>query len=204
MRDGFNVLIVSLDWASLSDGVRGLYVMAEKLSNVVLTLRKTREFRKNKQKIFLVAHSAGGLVARHYVQQLGGSHYCDGLVTLATPHSGTWLAAVGLFTHLILKARCLIQMTPSSHFIRSLNDCSFPTGFRMISIFSKDDFLCPEKATRLPASLRALEAVKNIKLAHLSHSDFLMAKRPYELIRKFLIGELGASLPNNVLTTVNA
>lgn len=189
MRDGYNVLILPLDWASLSDGVRGLYVMAEKLSNVILNLRKKKEFRK--QKVFLVAHSAGGLVARYYIQRLGGSHYCDGLVTLATPHSGTWLAAVGLVTHLILKARCLLQMTPKSSFIKSLNHSQFPADFRMVSIFSKDDIFCPLSSTQLPQSLHVLDTVKSINLPRLSHSDFLMAKKPYDIIKRYLNSEMG-------------
>jgi triacylglycerol esterase/lipase EstA (alpha/beta hydrolase family) len=119
MRDGFNVLVVALDWHTLSDGVRGLYRMAEQLSSVVLKLRKRTGMRGSK--VYLVAHSAGGLVARHYVQILGGSHYCEALITLGTPHRGTWVAALGLLTHLMLKARCLVQMLPVSPFIRTMN-----------------------------------------------------------------------------------
>ena len=84
VKDGFNVIILSMDWQTLSDGVRGLYRMAEVLATVVLKLRKGNS--RGKAKIILVAHSAGGLVARYYLQLLGGVHYCDGLITLATPH----------------------------------------------------------------------------------------------------------------------
>ncbi len=118
-KDGFNVIVLSLDWNSLSDTFRGLYPMSEKLSSIALRIRKEKGFRRTK--IFLVAHSAGGLVARYYVQLLGGSHYCDGLITLGTPHSGTWVAALGLLTHLILKAGCLIHMLPISKFIKKIN-----------------------------------------------------------------------------------
>ena len=37
----------------------------------------------------VVGHSLGGLVARYYVQRLGGDARVHTLVTLGTPHSGT-------------------------------------------------------------------------------------------------------------------
>ncbi len=43
-------------------------------------------------RISLVGHSLGGLVARWYVQELGGRSRVDRLVTLATPHGGTRVA----------------------------------------------------------------------------------------------------------------
>ena len=39
--------------------------------------------------VALVGHSLGGLVARWYIQCLGGARRVDRLVTLATPHGGT-------------------------------------------------------------------------------------------------------------------
>lgn len=39
-------------------------------------------------KVILVAHSMGGLVARHYLEVLGGYKDCRALVTLGTPHRG--------------------------------------------------------------------------------------------------------------------
>lgn len=194
LKDGFNVFLVSMDWHNLSDGVRGLHLMAEKLSGVILNLRKRKECRDSK--IFVVAHSAGGLVARHYVQQLGGSHYCDGLVTMATPHSGTWVAGLGLLTHLIVKARCLFQMMPLSPFIKALNLSAYPKGFRMVSISSSADFLCPDAATQLPPMLHKEMEIQSVSLKHLSHSDFLMSKKSYTVVKRFLFSELGIAIPD--------
>lgn len=48
-------------------------------------------------RIDLVCHSLGGLVARSYLQELGGARRVDRCITLATPHRGTynayWLAS---------------------------------------------------------------------------------------------------------------
>ncbi|MCB0417255.1 MAG: alpha/beta fold hydrolase, partial [Bdellovibrionales bacterium] len=139
LKDGFNVIVISMDWLSLSDGIIGLSHMATKLSGVLLNLRKTTGMRSQ---VYLIGHSAGGLIARYYVQLLGGSHYCDALVTLGTPHHGTWIALLGFFSHLIVKARCLFQLLPISPFMRKLNRAAFPSDFRVVSMFSRDDFFC--------------------------------------------------------------
>ena len=48
-------------------------------------------------RVDLVCHSLGGLVARVYLEQLGGSRRVDRCITLGTPHHGTynayWLAS---------------------------------------------------------------------------------------------------------------
>lgn len=43
-------------------------------------------------KVHIVAHSMGGLISRHYLQNLGGHARCQSLTTLATPHHGTLAA----------------------------------------------------------------------------------------------------------------
>ncbi|MFD9128313.1 esterase/lipase family protein [Kitasatospora sp. NPDC059571] len=39
--------------------------------------------------VALVGHSLGGLIARYYVQRLGGHELAPAVITLATPHEGT-------------------------------------------------------------------------------------------------------------------
>ncbi len=46
------------------------------------------------QPISIVAFSMGGLVSRHYLQNLGGAARCENLITISSPHHGTnaaWL-----------------------------------------------------------------------------------------------------------------
>lgn len=43
-------------------------------------------------RIDLICHSLGGLVARVYLQELGGARRVDRCITLATPHHGTYNA----------------------------------------------------------------------------------------------------------------
>jgi triacylglycerol esterase/lipase EstA (alpha/beta hydrolase family) len=55
--------------------------------------RELREFLRRHVRggrIDLVCHSLGGLVARVYLQELGGARRVDRCVTLGTPHHGTY------------------------------------------------------------------------------------------------------------------
>ncbi|MBY0370437.1 alpha/beta hydrolase [bacterium] len=189
-RDGFNVLVIALDWGSLSDGVRGYYRMAEQLAASVIALKKRPDLRN--VPVFVVAHSAGGLVARYYIQVLGGFHYTEGLITLATPHRGSWVALLGFVTHLALKAMCLIQMLPVSRFVRRINRSRFPTGFPFLSISSPQDYLCRPAMAKLPKSFSKMETVQSVKVPDLSHSAFLHSKRVYALVLATLRQEVGA------------
>ena len=44
------------------------------------------------ERIHVVGHSMGGLIARYYVTRLGGDERVHTLVTLGSPHHGTYLA----------------------------------------------------------------------------------------------------------------
>lgn len=48
--------------------------------------------RTGYERIHLIGHSLGGLIARYYAQRLGGDERVHTLVTLGTPHSGSLLA----------------------------------------------------------------------------------------------------------------
>jgi triacylglycerol lipase len=59
--------------------------------------------------------SMGGLIGRYYLQRLGGAKRMRRLVTLATPHRGTWTA------RLVPSRPALAQMYPESDFLTDLN-----------------------------------------------------------------------------------
>ncbi len=72
-------------------------------------------------KVDLVAHSQGGLVARYYIKNLGGDATVDSLVTLGTPNNGTALANIG--NVLGIDGICIAceQMSIGSSFLNDLN-----------------------------------------------------------------------------------
>jgi triacylglycerol esterase/lipase EstA (alpha/beta hydrolase family) len=198
-REGLNVVMVSVHWQNLVGIMSGLYQMARELGSVVLEIRK----RSPKSPIHLVAHSAGGIVARYYIQLLGGSHYCATLTTLATPHRGTWLAVLGFFSHLIFLARALLQLCPGSGLIRQINEAQFPSDTQLVSISSKDDLICSSRTASLPASFMSKPNVVTVEVSGMSHSDFILTKKGYRLIEAVIQGwETG--LANDVLAAIHA
>ncbi|MFF0461068.1 esterase/lipase family protein [Streptomyces mexicanus] len=70
--------------------------------------------RTGSDRVDVVGHSLGGLIARYYVQRLGGDRRVRTLVTLGTPHAGTRVAPLAN-AHPIVR-----QMRPKSELIQEL------------------------------------------------------------------------------------
>ena len=80
-RRGFGV-VASFNYHSLFGDMRQVAV---RLADVVEQLCEDTGY----EQIHVVGHSMGGLIARYYVQRLGGDEHVHTLVTLGTPHGGT-------------------------------------------------------------------------------------------------------------------
>jgi triacylglycerol lipase len=194
LKDQYDVIVLAMGWSDFSDGVLGLAHMAERLNVVVQSLSR------RDRPLFVVAHSAGGLVARYFLQKLGGHRYSAGLITLGTPHRGTWIAALGFVTHLLLKAKVLWELLPISRFIRELNAAELDTSVRILSIRSLEDQLCPKYSTDLPESWKRDNHIRVHDLPGLSHMDFLTSKDCYVAIANFLEELTSQKLAVNSLT----
>ncbi len=96
------------------------------------------------ERIHVIGHSLGGLIARYYVQRLGGDAQVHTLVTLGTPHHGTRLArAVPLFP-------LVRQLRPGSSVIRELAEPAPECRTRFIAFHSDlDHLIVPHRSARL-------------------------------------------------------
>jgi hypothetical protein len=91
--------------------------------------------RTGSEQVDIVGHSLGGLIARYYVQRLGGDLRVRTLVTLGTPHSGT--AVVPLANaHPIVR-----QMRPGSAVIEELGLPAPDCRTHFVSFWSDLDHL---------------------------------------------------------------
>jgi pimeloyl-ACP methyl ester carboxylesterase len=70
-------------------------------------------------RVCVVAHSLGGLVARYYVQKLGGDERVHTLVMLGTPHAGTRAARL---MPAMVPYPLLRQLRPGSPILRELDE----------------------------------------------------------------------------------
>jgi triacylglycerol esterase/lipase EstA (alpha/beta hydrolase family) len=88
----------------------------------------------------LVGYSAGGVVVRIYVADLGGGSHVRRAVTLASPHHGTDLAALaGALGTKACPAACQ-QLAPDSDLLRALNHGDeTPPGPAWVALWTEDD-----------------------------------------------------------------
>ena len=113
-------------------------------------------------KVMIVGHSMGGMVARYYVQELGGEDTVDTVVTLGTPHQGTYGAYVGF-------GRATAQLRPSSPMLRQLDSSARPGPVRWIAYWSDlDVFVTPIGNAQLVHPALAAHNVRVHNTGHLS------------------------------------
>lgn len=115
----------------------------------------------------LIGHSMGGLIARQYVQELGGDQIVDTVVTIGTPHRGTYSAYCGL-------GRSAVQCRPESAYLRRLDRTARPTSTRWISYYSDLDFMVtPAVSAKLTHP--ALDAT-NVRVRDTGHLSMLLSR----------------------------
>lgn len=109
----------------------------------------------------IVGHSLGGLVARYYVQRLGGDRWVRTLVTLGTPHAGT-RAIPALAPHPLA-----LQMRPGSEVLTELAGPAPDCRTRFVAFWSDlDQLMIPVEAARIEhADLSA----RNIRVHGVGH-----------------------------------
>ncbi|HYF44703.1 MAG TPA: alpha/beta fold hydrolase [Acidimicrobiales bacterium] len=98
--------------------------------------------RTGAARVDLIGHSQGGLVARHYVKNLGGSSEVDAVISLGAPHYGTSIANLARlfgFGNCIGIVSCQ-QMARGSTYLANLNAGDDTIGdVRYTNIISNND-----------------------------------------------------------------
>lgn len=171
VADGFRVHEVVLPYALLGD----IRIAARMLSDKVdATLAGDRA-----DKVDIVCHSAGGLVARYYLSYLRGDRKVRHLVTLGTPHGGTYFSYLLQFPFLDI----IRQTRPGSHLLQELSGPgAIPRGVKVTSLWS------PVDGVVLPPESAVLTGAVNIKVPWTTHWGFLWSKHIYGLVKDALVG----------------
>jgi len=96
------------------------------------------------ERVHVIGHSLGGVIARYYVQRMGGDARVHTLVTLGTPHHGT-LAAMVPLPHQAIR-----QLRPGSDVLVELAGPAPGCGTRFVAFHSDlDEMVVPTANARL-------------------------------------------------------
>jgi len=124
-------------------------------------------------RIDLVCHSLGGLVARVYIQELGGARRVDRCVTLGTPHRGT-------YNSYWLNSRVGSELRPDSRLLSRLHGSRAKApGVRFISLVAGSDNLV------IPRVFASHE--REIHIPDLGHVSMLFSPRVLRMVADYLV-----------------
>ena len=117
--------------------------------------------------VHLIGHSLGGLVARYYIQKLGGAEKVHTCITLGTPHRGTHAAWIS-------RGKTARQLRPGSLLLRQLTRSSRQMPTRFVSFYSNlDSLVLPAQNAKITEpALRA----RNILVKDLGHLSLLISR----------------------------
>jgi pimeloyl-ACP methyl ester carboxylesterase len=145
--------------------VHSIPAMAEQTAQHVHALLR----KHSVPQIDIVAHSMGGIIARYFVQMLGGDGMVRHLVTLGTPHLGTEISRYAFLPH-------LRELAPDSQTIRNLRAQPTPQITQGVSISGNLDlFMWPRNCVWW-------EGVRNIHLRGVGHAGLLFSRRVLQIL----------------------
>lgn len=124
--------------------------------------------REDAAQVDIVAHSLGGVVARYYIEKLGGAARVGRLVTIGSPHRGTVLGRLGL-------VGSAAELVAGSSF---MSDLGLPReGVVYTSIWSRADAIVvpPESSSIAPAG-------EDLVFDDLGHLSLLLSPRVVDAV----------------------
>lgn len=129
-------------------------------------------------RVHVIGHSLGGLLARYYVQRLGGDRRVDTLVTLGSPHRGSAIA------HLLPPTTIPRQLQPGSDLMRELESPAPGCRTRFLAVWSPvDQLILPQRNARLDhPDLR----VTHLQLDHVGHMSLTIHPAAVHAITRLL------------------
>ena len=141
-RDGFRPVVY--EPPDLLSG--SLFENAEELGRVIEQVRS----ESGQDRIDILAECTGGVIARHYIQSLGGDRYVSRLVTFISPQNG--VAAAPLAAKLV-GWPALHDLSPGSAFLRAVQAVPLPPTVAVTSIYScTDEYIQPYQTSIIPGA----------------------------------------------------
>jgi len=134
-RRGFG-RVITLNYSPLTQDLRSV---AQRLAALV---ERTCE-ETGYERVHVVGHSLGGVVARYYVQRMGGDARVHTLCTLGSPHAGTQAAK-------LWPGGVVRQLRPGSDLIKELAEPAPGCRTRFVAFWSDlDQLIVPQRAAAI-------------------------------------------------------
>ena len=124
--------------------------------------------------VVIVAHSMGGLAVRSWWRTTGGHPQVRRVVTIGTPHHGTWLARFALTAN-------TRQMSPHGPWLESLARDEPPERYRTFTCLYSD---CDNIV--YPSRWAVLEGAENCALPNAAHLQMLFDERAFDAVDRYL------------------
>ncbi len=163
-------------WALRRRGFRNLvtinlssYHNEETLTEQVAKKVDELRHRLNVDRVHLVGHSMGGVIARNYLQLRGGEEKVDRCICLGSPHAGSKLTPFTL-------TQLSKVLVPNSEFLKRLAAAAPPQKAKMFNIYSTKDNMV------VPASSAHLDWLDNVVLDRIGHTGMLYRRRSIEAV----------------------
>ena len=119
------------------------------------------------EQVDIVGHSMGGLLARYYIEFMGGDKRVAHCVLLGTPNAGSKLAPFAL-------SPLGGDLMPGSDFLTELNAAPLSATVSYVTIFSHHDNLV------IPAESAELPGAEAIEIEWLGHNSLLFHRETIE------------------------
>ncbi|WP_330633346.1 DUF7379 domain-containing protein [Halocatena halophila] len=130
----------------------------------------------------IIAHSMGGLDSRWAIEKMGAHEYVDSLITLGTPHQGTYIAYLAYITP---GGR---TMVPNSEFLQELNDGQLAEDVEYTAIWSNfDALITPDEFATLPdAESNSVSTAQNVFIPYKGHIQLSFDTEVFETYTSYL------------------
>jgi len=125
-------------------------------------------------KVDIIGHSMGGIVARYYIEQMNGIKKVNKLITLGSPHNGTKMAVFGIGAN-------AKELRSGSEFMQGLNAGTIPGEVKYYSLWSNlDNLVVPQESSILK------EPGITIKFYGIGHLTLLFSPKVFLKIMEIL------------------
>ncbi|MFH1466203.1 MAG: alpha/beta fold hydrolase [Pseudomonadota bacterium] len=156
-------------------------LMAAMLREFVATVLDRNALGDDAQ-VDIVAHSMGGLVTRLALEDAGLARRVACVITLASPHSGTYTARLGATTP-------TTELRPGSAVVerlaRQLPWGNRPELPRLVALWSASDLIV------LPGEGGQVPGAENIELPGYTHYSYFLEPDAWRLVHRVLLGGRG-------------